>query len=453
MPGKTKPASSVPAREPGLSLGLRLFVIAFLAAALLIPSFLVNLLVDERNRRKEQVVFEVADQWSGGGQVLTAPLLTLPYQYFFKDDKGQVQQEVRYAHFLPEKLWIQGKMEPEIRYRGIYRVALYQAELVVSGRFAFPNVAALNLDPNRVLWKDAFLTLGLANTKGLQEQVYLTWNQTPQQAEPGVLCKDVVESGISVKVPLDPRRDYYDFVFPLKHSGHDYLSFVPLGKITDVKLEAPWGDPSFIGAYLPDSRDIQPDRFSARWQVLDLNRNFPQQWLGAGQQVGTASFGVRLFQPVDHYQKTTRTTKYAVMFIGLTFLALFLLDALGRAGQRQVHPIQYLLIGVALVVFYILLLSLSEHIGFGWAYLLASVGIILQIALYTKSVLADWRQTGLIGIILAVLYAYLYLVLQLEDYALLIGSVSLFVVIGAVMYLTRKVDWSSLGKTSLTFKP
>jgi inner membrane protein len=452
MPGKSKAIPAAPVRAEGLSLGLRLFVIVFLAAALLIPSFLVNVLVDERNRRKEQVVLEVADQWSGGGQVLTAPLLTLPYQHYFKDDKGQVQQEVRYAHFLPEKLWIQGKMEPEVRYRGIYRVALYQAELVISGRFAYPDVAALNLDPGRVLWKDAFITLGMENTKGLQEQVFLTWNQVPRQAEPGVLCKDVVESGISVKVPLAPRQEYYDFVFPLKHSGHEYLSFVPLGKITEVKLEAPWGDPSFIGAFLPDERDIQPGRFSARWQVIDLNRNFPQQWLGSGQQVGAASFGVRLFQPVDHYQKTTRTTKYAIMFIGLTFLALFLLDVLGRAGQRQVHPIQYLLIGLALVVFYILLLSLSEHIGFGWAYLLASAGIILQIALYTKSVLANWRQTGLIGIILAVLYAYLYLVLQLEDYALLIGSISLFAVMGGVMYLTRKVDWSSLGKTTITYK-
>ncbi len=453
MPNKPRSAPAAPAREEGLSLGLRLFIIAFLAAALLIPSFLVNLLVDERNRRKEQVVFEVADQWSGGGQVLTAPILSLPYQYFFKDDKGQVQQEVRYAHVLPEKLWVQGKMEPEIRYRGIYRVALYQSDLIVSGRFAYPDIAALNLDPGRILWQDAFVTLGLANTKGLQERVFLTWNQVPRQAEPGVLCKDVVESGISVRVPLAPRQAYYDFVFPLKHSGHDYLSFVPLGRITEVKLEAPWGDPSFIGAFLPDERDIQPGRFSARWQVIDLNRNFPQQWLGASQQVGASSFGVRLFQPVDHYQKTTRTTKYAVMFIGLTFLALFLLDVLGRAGQRQVHPIQYLLIGVALVVFYTLLLSLSEHIGFGWAYLLASAGVILQIALYTKSVLADWRQTSLIGVILALLYAYLYLVLQLEDYALLIGSLSLFAVVGVVMYLTRKVDWSSLGKTAIKYKP
>ncbi|MCD4814724.1 cell envelope integrity protein CreD [bacterium] len=442
---KTVSEKTVPAKAEGLSVGLRLFVIALLTAVLLIPSFSIHFLIQDRDNRKRSVIYETAMQWSGGMQDVTALVLTLPYKRYFKDEKGRIQHEVLFAHFLPETLDINGRMAPEIRYRGIYKVALYNADLKVKGRFVFPNIDALNLEQKQIIWEDAFVTLGMSNTKSIQEKVVLKWNDKSVVADPGVPCKDVVASGVSFRVALNSKTYHYDYSFDLTHNGHEMLQFVPLGKLTHVQLEAPWGDPSFSGAFLPDTRAIKENHFQATWDIIDINRNFPQQWLGSSQQVQESAFGVRLFMPVDHYQKTSRTVKYSIMFIGLTFLALFMLDVMGRAGHKPIHPIQYLLIGMALVLFYTLLLSLSEHIGFGLGYLIASIGIIGLITLYTKSLLANLRHTGLISLVLSVLYAYLYTVLQLEDYALLIGSVSLFSILALVMYLTRKIDWSDIG--------
>jgi inner membrane protein len=455
MPSRTARPQTVPRPEAvapkpeGLSVGLRLFVIAFLMAVLLIPAFLMSFLVEDRKTRKTTAVAEIAEQWSGGGQVISAPVLSIPYKQYFKDEKGNAQFAIRFAHFLPERLNVTGTLAPEVRYRGIYKVVLYRAQLKMAGAFNYPEVAGLNLKPENMLWESAVVTLGLTNTKGIENAVRLRWNQADLAAAPGVPCKDVVASGIHALVPLDSAVRTYAFAFDLNHKGHEYLEFIPLGKQTTVHLESDWGAPNFFGNFLPDRRDIRPAHFSADWRVLDLNRNFPQAWLGEDKQdLAPTAFGVNLFVPVDQYQQTSRTIKYAIMFIGLTFLALFMLDVLGKANRRPLHAVQYLLIGMALVAFYTLLLSLSEHIGFGWAYLTACAAIVALILLYTRSILANWRQTGLLALVLVALYAYLYLVLQLEDYALLLGSVSLFAVLAMVMFLTRKLDWAAVGKTS-----
>jgi len=449
-PDASTPAEKIVPQNPqSLSVGLRLLVILFLVAVLMIPALLINFLVQERKTRKAGTVAEIANQWSGGSQVVTAPILSLPYKQYFKDEKGNIQFNIQYAHFLPGTLKISGTMTPEVRYRGIYKIILYRAQLHVNGDFAFPDLRSLNLKPENVLWDSAFVSLGLANTKGLENKVSLRWNQAELPALPGLPSHDVGASGIHVPVPLQASTGTYAFAFDLNQKGHESLMFAPLGRETRVHLEAPWGAPSFIGEFLPDQRDVRPDRFSADWKVLDLNRNIPQQWLGENQGLAASAFGVNLFVPVDQYQQTSRTLKYSIMFLGLTFLALFMIDVMGNANRKPLHFIQYLLIGVALVVYYVLLLSLSEHIGFAWAYLAASAAVIGLILLYTKSILASLRQTGLVALMLTVLYAYLYIILQLEDYALLIGSVSLFLILGLVMYLTRKLDWASLGQAGV----
>jgi inner membrane protein len=446
-PEKEKVQVPVPPKPDGLSVGLRLFVIGFLMAVLLIPAFLMNFLVEDRKTRKNSAVAEIAEQWSGGGQIISAPILSVPYKQYFKDEKGNLQFNVHFAHFLPERLDIEGTMTPEVRYRGIYKVVLYRAQLKVSGAFAYPEVEGLNLKSENVLWDSAFLSLGMTNTKGIENTVRIRWNHTDIEAAPGLTCKDVVASGIHASVPLADNVRIYKFAFDLNHKGHEFLEFVPLGKQTNVLLESAWGAPSFVGNFLPDSRDIQSGHFKAEWKVLDLNRNFPQQWLGEDKQdVLPTAFGVNLFVPVDQYQQTSRTIKYSIMFIGLTFLALFMLDVLGKSIRKPVHAVQYLLIGISLIVFYTLLLSLSEHIGLGWAYLAACAAIIALILMYTKSILASLRHTGLLALILSTLYAYMYVVLQLEDYALLIGSLGLFLVLALVMFLTRKLDWAAVGK-------
>jgi inner membrane protein len=195
------------------------------------------------------------------------------------------------------------------------------------------------------------------------------------------------------------------------------------------------------------SRNIDDAGFTAQWKILHLNRSYPQIWIGNEYNINNSEFGVRLLMPVDEYQKTTRTAKYAIMFIALTFLSFFMIEMLAR---RIMHPIHYILIGFALLVFYTLLLSLSEYLSFNSAYLISSLSIILLITGYTKSILKSYAYTSLILIILLVLYSYFYIILQMQDYALMMGSVALFTILGIVMYVTRKTDWFVVLQTKTT---
>lgn len=212
-----------------------------------------------------------------------------------------------------------------------------------------------------------------------------------------------------------------------------------------VTLNSDWNNPSFSGNFLPFSREIDDDGFSSKWKILHLNRNYPQKWTGSRYQIAESEFGVNLRVTVDEYQKTIRTAKYAIMFIGLTFLTFFMIELL---GGKSVHPIQYLLIGFGLLIFYTLLLSFTEHISFNSSYMLASSAIIILITLYAKSVIKENKLTLLIMGILVLLYGYLFIVIQLQDYALLMGSIGLFLILALMMYLTRNIDWFSAMKKS-----
>jgi inner membrane protein len=216
------------------------------------------------------------------------------------------------------------------------------------------------------------------------------------------------------------------------------LLFSPVGEETTVQLQSEWPNPSFAGSFLPVNREVSSDGFQSEWNVLHLNRNFPQQWKGANKELTSAAFGVDLLLPVDEYRKTMRTAKYAIMFIALTFLTFFMIELL---SGKMIHPVQYLLIGFALLIFYTLLLSISEYLVFGIAYLIASAAIILLITVYSYKVLSDGRKTAVVFGVLSLLYGYLYILFQLQDYALLLGSLGLFIVLSLVMYLTRSIDW------------
>jgi inner membrane protein len=209
-----------------------------------------------------------------------------------------------------------------------------------------------------------------------------------------------------------------------------------------VNVSSPWGNPSFVGSTLPTRRSVETGAFSAEWKVLHLNRNFPQQWTGNQHGIAASAFGVKLLLPIDEYQKTMRAAKYAIMFIVFTFLAFFLTEILNR---KVIHPIQYALIGFSLLLFYVLLLSISEQVAFNYAYAISSLSIILLIAGYTRSVLTSNIATAMIAGIMIVLYGFMYVLLQLEDYALLLGSIGLFVILALVMYLTRRIDWFAVG--------
>lgn len=421
------------------SISARLVIIGFLVLVLLIPSFMVQSLIHERQARRDGAVAEVNQKW-GESQTITGPILSVPYKYYQKDASNRLVPTIGYAHFLPEKLQVNGELLPEVRKRGIYEIILYKSVLNVSGAFKPVSIKDLKVAPEDFVWSDAFISLGISDMKGLNDLITFEVNGQKIQVHPGIETDDILSSGVSIPLDTVSSNEEMDFSFDLNLNGSESLLFAPMGKETTVHLNSTWPDPSFVGNFLPAHHETSQQGFEADWKILHLNRNFPQKWTGSNNQITAATFGVKLLVPVDEYQKNMRTAKYAFMFIGLTFLSFFMIELLNK---KLIHPIQYLLIGFSLLVFYTLLLSFSEQMAFRYAYLISSVATIGLITSYTKGVLKDKLQTGIIFLILVLLYAYLYIVLQLQDLALMIGSIGLFSILSLVMYLTRKIDWFS----------
>ncbi|MDR8393916.1 cell envelope integrity protein CreD [Aliifodinibius sp. S!AR15-10] len=417
------------------SIGTRLFIIAFLTLVLLIPSFLIQDLISERENRRDSVVDEISEKW-GDEQTITGPVISVPYKYYYKSD-DRAEQTIRYAHFLPENLNIKGSIIPEVRYRGIYKVIVYNSILSISGNFPSIDLGGFNVPSEDFLLEEALVSIGISDMTGIKEFVNINLSNKEYLANPGIEINDVLESGISISPDLEAGKEYH-FDLELNLNGSSGLLFSPVGKQTNVQLSSGWSNPSFTGNFLPIDREVNESGFNAKWNVLHLNRNFPQQWLGPNLEVSNVTFGVDLLLSVDEYQKTMRTAKYAIMFISLTFLTFFMIELLSK---KIIHPLQYLLIGFALLIFYTLLLSITEYLVFGLAYLIASAAIIVLITVYSYSVLSDKLKTGIICGTLSILYGYLYILLQMQDYALLLGSVGLFVVLAIVMYLTRNINW------------
>jgi inner membrane protein len=421
----------------GNSAMTRLLVIAILVLTLLVPVEMIKGIIHERETRQQGVTTEVSAKW-GREQTVTGPILTVPYNTRSVDDKGNVTTTVSQAHILPEQLQVTGTVKPEIRYRGIYQVVLYNAELEVSGEFLTRGFAELGIAPQDLRWHEATVSLGLPDLRGLKENTLVGWNGEAYPISSGIVTPAASDSGISARVPVSPNRETYSFTMKLNLNGSGQLSFVPLGKETTVQLVSPWKDPSFTGPFLPDERIVNQNGFSAKWKILHLNRNYPQQWTGKNDKVLESAFGARFFCPVDEYQKSMRAAKYAVLFILLTFVAFFLTEVTGRT---RVHPVQYLLIGFAICLFYLLLLSIAEHTSFAVAYPVSAVASLLLVTSYSRVILKSSSMALMVGSLMAFLYGFLYVTMQLEDYALLMGSIGMFVVLGLVMYLTRKVDW------------
>jgi inner membrane protein len=427
------------------SVTFKMFSIAFLAIILLIPAFMIQMVIQDREYRRNEAVQEISSKW-GNEQTLAGPILTVPYKATIKDEAGNISNVTQYAHFLPDKLDVKGSLQPEVRYRGIYEAVLYTGKLQFGGQFSFPNFDDWAIDKQDILWNKAFLSVGIPDMRGINDKIELAWNSQKMLFEPGIESPDVVSSGVSVATPLvaDKKGDTFTFDFQLNLNGSERLKFLPLGKETTVSLSSSWRNPSFDGAFLPDTRNIDTKGFTAQWKVLHLNRNFPQQWLGNGQNIQESAFGVKLLTPIDEYQKTARSSKYAIMFIFLTFLGFFFVEILNK---MRIHPAQYLLVGAALCVFYLLLISLSEHIKFNPAYWVSTAATVILITAYSSTIFRSKKLTISICITLLALYGFLYSLLQLQDYALLMGSLGLFSILAAIMYLSRNIDWYNLGNT------
>ena len=427
-----------------VSFMFRMLMIGGVGIFLLILAVNVGSLISEREHRRNEAVCEVNQKW-GNFQTLTGPVLTVPFKKPWKNEKGVTTFSIEYLHILPEILQAEVELVPEVRYRGIYKAILYQSVIKLKGTFVLPQFEKHGVIPGNLLATEAYVTVGITDLRGIRNTVTLNWDHAILPASPGVKSPEIAKAGFTVFPAVDLSRKEYAFSADLRLNGSGEFNITPVGKETAVIISSKWGSPSFTGSFLPEKREITADHFRAEWSVQQLNRNFPQSWVGNAHTMEHSSFGVKLFLPVDQYQKITRAVKYAILFIVLTFMAFFLTEIFTKVA---VHPVQYTLIGLAIILFYVILLSLSEHITFHISYVIASLGVILLVSAYAKSALKGRRPAAIIGGILAALYLFLYVTLQLEDYALLLGSIGLFVILAVVMYLTRRINWFEIGRAN-----
>ena len=448
------------------SVMIKLFSIGFLVLILLIPSAWITDLIYERQSRANSVMDEVADKWSGQ-QCLSGPVLVIPFiqkDIFEKGKDGvEIRERIENAFFLPEQLSIDGTVTPNELNRGIFDAVVYTSSLQIRAAFSPPNFKRLNVAPEAVQWKDAFMVCGISDLRGISDNPSFTVGNEKLTAEPanniGVTVRtttvnnadtrhsydrddtDISTSskGITAKLDWKTAEDFNGNVqMKLDLKGSKRLDFVPTGKTTDVKLSGTWKDPSFDGVFIPIDRNLTEEGFDATWKVLHFNRPFSQQWISNNQQLSGADFGVKLLVPVDQYQKSIRTSKYGILVILLTFIALFLVEITNRI---RIHPFQYILIGAALIIYYTLLLSLSEHFGYNLAYIIASLLTVTLVSLYSKTFITQNKLVILFTFLLLVFYTFIFVIIVQQDYSLLIGSIGLFVVVGTLMYFSRNIRW------------
>ncbi|MEZ5840098.1 MAG: cell envelope integrity protein CreD [Hyphomicrobiales bacterium] len=445
----------------------KFFSIGLLALLMLIPLQIVWALVSERQDRASDARDEVTSGW-GSHQTVRGPVLVVPYIVAKTEKAGyrtETREERRYAAFLPEELAVDGSATTSALRRSIFEVSVYRSNLRLAGRFGPVDVSAFDPEASRVDWKAAAVLINLSSLSSLKNGVALELAEGRSVPfEPGF--GDVPEgearlTGIHAN-PFPPAagdaapamsQPAFAFDVDLDFTGADGIALAPVARTTTVRLASDWPHPSFTGAFLPDSREIDSSSFSASWSIPHLARAVPQVFdarAGLFERFFGSDFGVSLIVPVNSYSLVDRALKYGILFIATAFGAAFFLELMSGA---RIHAVQYAFVGIAMVLFYVILLSIAEHAGFDRAYAAASAMTGLMLSVYVGKVLKSARRGLAMAAVFTTLYGLLYLILQMEDYALLAGSLSAFAVLTLVMFATLKVDWSSRATALSAAKP
>ena len=415
------------------SLTLKAFIIVIFTLLSLIPNAMIMVLIHERENRSEETILKINEKWSLE-QIIGGPVLTIPYISYFSDVQKKTGQ-IRELHLTPEDVKIQVRLFPEKRHYGIYKTILYKSEIKIAGKFAPVKELPENADFDK-----AYLSIGVSDLRGVTNQLIIKANINEYITEAGNSSMlNLKKLNAPLKGSIKNFTDSpIDFECQLSLNGSRSISFIPIGNTTHVEVEGDWKAPGFIGNFSPEYT-LTETGFKASWNVFSFNRSIPESWTDQDFiNFNDTSFGVNLVNTVNHYQQNMRSAKYSIMFVVLTFVVFFFVEVLSK---KRIHPIQYLLVGIALILFYSLLLSLSEQISFFIAYLIAAIATIALIVSYSYSIFKSKPETVILTLILVLLYSFLYVILQLEDIALLIGSIGLFVILGIIMFLSRKIKW------------
>ena len=436
--------------------------IVLLILILLIPGAMIQNLIKERQERSRETIQKINDKWSHS-QTLCAPLLIVPYTTTKLDNDKKPYYEEHTLYITPKELKINVSLTPEERHYGIYKAILYKSDIHFEGNFS--ELANLKIENSNLHFDKAQIAIGITDLRGVTQNPDFKIGDKMFKTTVGVVklfsvsenfveeevtrygSKDPYSSGrnVSGKTLIVNLKDIgltdtllqsLNFDCKMKLNGSSSLNFIPIGQHTSVTINGQWPSPSFIGSFSPEST-VDKKQFNASWNILSFNRDIPETWSDNNvANLGDNSFGVNLIETVDHYQQNMRSAKYALMFIALTFIVFFFVEIFTR---KPIQFFQYVLVGIALILFYSLLLSLSEQIGFAWAYLVSSAVTILITTVYFHSLIKQKYATFILAGIMLILYAFLYIILQVEDFALLIGSIFLFVILGVIMFVSNKI--------------
>lgn len=449
-------------QNSSIKITLKLALIFFLTLFLLIPKYMILDLVRERQRLSESVTNEVAKGW-GNKQTHTGPALVIPYFHYIQGEdktKPPVRTKTQLIVF-PETLAVDGQIETESKYRSLYKVLLYKTGLMVKGNFKLPDATLTNIKAEDLLLNEASIIMGVSDPKGINAEISLNWNGKPATLNPGMndiyftvnqtnenLKEEFVtnydydapqiNTGLQAKIALDAATQIYEFSYNLDLRGSKALLFAPLAKSNTVHIKSAFADPVFYGGFLPDHK-TDSKGFDANWNVFEYNKSIPAFIKdNPSISLGDNLFGVEIRVLIDNYAKTYRAGKYMILFVILTFLVVFLTEIVEKIN---IHIFQYTLIGLALAIFFTLLLSISEFWGFDLAYTGAAAATIGLIFLYSLGMFKNKKSSGLLLGLMVALFAYIFIIIQLEKTALLAGSIGLFVIIALTMYVTRKIKW------------
>jgi inner membrane protein len=445
------PDSSIAAqlgRIPGFDISKRVVMLGILVMIMMIPLTMIGDLINERSYRRYDVENEIAGQW-GGFQIVGGPVLMVPYvtrsTFTRNDGSTGVTVTERTAFFLPQALAIEASLNSELRRRSLHEVLVYTSDIELTGSFAPANFAEWAIPSGDIKWNDAMLLFGVSDIKGIVDLDMSLAGRTLVPASGPVGAK-IFQNGLQARVSGLQAGKPHDFAVKLSLNGSGSLQFLPMGSSTEINLASDWPDPSFIGTALPQARTIKADGFQAHWQTTYISRPYPAQWRAGdlSTDLQNSAFGVALTRPGDVYQQSDRIAKYGLMVIGLTFATIFVV---GLLTDVRAHMVQYLLVGGSICIFYLLVLALSEQIRFDFAYGIASAVDIAVVALYVARTVR--RLIGVVtAIVLALIHGWMFVLLQMEDYVLLSGTVGLLLALITVMYVTRNVDWYRIGAPS-----
>lgn len=433
----------------------RVIMVGLLTLVLLLPLQYVKSLIWERQELQKNVSNELAEQW-GGDVYFYGPILKVPYKVITETeitDRATKQVTIKrtaetdYAYFFPDELKAKANVTTDKRKRGNYESTVFSSTMNFNGYYPTPDFKGRNIAPENIMWDKATVLIRTGGLKSIKGAVAIKLNGTAHAFEP--VAKEDGNNAFSSSsletLPInltDTVGKRILFNLDINYDGTRQISIVPIGKLTEATMTSNWPHPDFKGGFITEKKNITDEGFSASWKISQLNRAFCQQYFTSLPDLEQYAFTTHFIIPNDQYQQNERAAKYGFLVIGLTFLIFFLIQIISKIS---IHLFQYGMIGVALIMFYTLLISITEHSSFAFAYLISGIAVVVMISLYSISILKKIKFPAFIAASLTALYTFIYVIIQLENYALLAGSIGLFVILGAVMYASRKIDWGNTG--------